>query len=223
MVMPASHSPSRPVPAWHLGLYSVADAARYSRIPPATVHRWLADHADRPPRELISFDEFVTLVFIRELRERHVAMREIRRAERYLRDHTGHEHPFAHETLWVMGHDVMVMVPADQLMSANRAGQLAMPGVAHADLLELRELVSGIRGQLGYLDGRAAVWRPTPKIEAQPAVQFGLTCIEGTRLTTRVLFDVAEAGDSTADIARMFEVSEADVERAVTWERRLAA
>ena len=40
------------------------------------------------------------------------------------------------------------------------------------------------------------------RVSATPAVQFGLTCIEGTRLTTRTIFDVAEAGDDPAMIAR---------------------
>lgn len=211
--------------AWDVGLYSLTDAVQYSGIPMSTVARWLEPRPHGTREDLVTFDEFVTLLFVRQLRNRGVRLKEIREAERDLQKRTGHTHPFVYETLWVAGHDVMVRVTdaAEAFLSANRRGQLAMPGVLEAHRVDLPEAVADVRGQLGYEGGRVGVWRPVDRITARPAVQFGLTCIEGTRLTTRTIFDVAEAGDEPAMIARLYEVTETDVAQAIEWERRLAA
>lgn len=211
--------------AWDVGLYSLTDAVQYSGIPMSTVARWLEPRPHGTREDLVTFDEFVTLLFVRQLRKRGVRLKEIREAEQDLQKRTGHRHPFVYETLWVAGHDVMVRVTdaADAFLSANRRGQLAMPGVLEAHRVDLPEAVADVRGQLGYEGGRVNVWRPVDRIAAKPAVQFGLTCVEGTRLTTRTIFDVAEAGDEPAMIARLYEVTETDVAQAIEWERRLAA
>jgi uncharacterized protein (DUF433 family) len=165
------------------------------------------------------------MLFVRQLRDHGVRLKDILTAEDDLRNRTGHGHPFVHETLWVASRDILVRVDAtaDAYLSANRRGQLAIPGVTEAIRIQLPELVSDVRGRLTYERGRVAEWRPVERIAARPAVQFGLTCIEGTRLTTRAVHEAAEAGDDTVSIARLYEVTETDVERAIEWERQLAA
>lgn len=209
---------------WDVGMYSLTDAVRYSGIPMSTVSRWLDPRPAGTRDDLVTFDEFVTLLFVRQLRKR-VRLKDIREAEMDLRERTGHRHPFVHETLWVAGRDVMVRVTdsPDSFLSANRHGQLAIPSIVEAERVDLPRLVADVRGQLGYDDGRVSVWRPVARIAARPAVQYGLTCVDGTRLTTRTIYDVAEAGDELASIARLFEVTETDVAQAVEWERALAA
>jgi uncharacterized protein (DUF433 family) len=211
---------------WHLGLYSQTDAARYSGIPLSTVHRWLERRQRLPEGEdLVSFDEFVTLLFVRQLRARDVPLREILRADEDLRERTGESHPFVHETLWTAAKDILVKVPGDPdvLIAANLRGQMAMPGVVEAKRVRLPRLIEDVRGEVVYGEGRVMMWRPAERITARPAVQFGLTCVEGTRLPTRVLYEATEAGDTSQELARLHKASESDVERAVAWERRLAA
>jgi hypothetical protein len=188
---------SLPTDAWDIGLYSLTDAVQYSGIPMSTVSRWLDPRPEDVRDDLVTFDEFVTLLFVRQLRK-NVRLKDIREVEKDLQERTGHRHPFVHETLWVAGRDVMVRVSdsSDAFLSANRRGQLAMTGVLEAQRVELPNLVADVRGQLGYDDGRVTVWRPVERVSARPAVQFGLTCVDGTRLTTRTIFEVAEAGDS---------------------------
>jgi len=210
---------------WHIGLYSQTEAAHYSEIPLSTVHRWLERRGVVEGDELVSFDEFVSMLFVRQLRARGVPLKDILTAEDDLRERTGHGHPFVHEALWVAGRDILVRIgpAAAAYLAANLRGQLAMPGVVEAKRVELPKLVADVRGQLSYDQGRVAAWRPVERIAARPAVQFGLTCIEGTRLTTRAVFEAAEAGDDPVTIARLFEVTETDVNQAIEWERQLAA
>jgi len=212
---------------WDVGLYSLAESARYGSIPASTLGRWLARRTPTGTlrEELVSFDELVSLLFVRQLTRQHVRMKDILTAESDLRERTGHQHPFVHETLWVAGRDVMVRVPATdgEFLAANRRGQMGLPGLIEPKLVELPELVTDVRGRLGYDGGRAVVWRPADRIAARPIVQFGLTCIEGTRLTTRAVCEAVDAGDDNVTLAHMFEVAESDIELAVQWEHQLAA
>jgi uncharacterized protein (DUF433 family) len=216
---------ANPRGAWDVGLYSLTDAVLYSRIPMSTVARWLKPRAHETRGDLVTFDEFVTLLFVRQLRMRGVRLKAIREAERDLQERIGQRHPFVYETLWVAGQDVMVRVTdaADAMFSPNRRGQMAMPGVVEASRVDLPHAVADVRGHLGYDNGRVAIWRPVEHIAVRPAVQYGLACIEGTRLTTRTIFDAAAAGDEPKSIARQFEVSESDILQAIEWERQLAA
>lgn len=210
---------------WHLGLYSRSDVSRYGHIPPTTVNRWLERRGAAANHELVGFDEFVTLLFVRRLRGCGVRFRDIVAAEHDLRQRTGHEHPFVHEALWVAGRDVLVRADTldEGFMAANRHGQLAMTGVVRAQRVELPNLVIDVRGRLAYDQGRVSAWRPMERITARPGIQFGLTCIEGTRLTTGAVFEAFEAGDDPVDIARLYRVTPVDVGRAIEWERQLAA
>ena len=204
--------------AWDVGLYSLTDAVQYSGIPMSTVSRWLDPRPAGVKDDLVTFDEFVTLLFVRQLRK-SVRLKDIREAERDLQERTGQRHPFVYQTLWTAGRDVMVRVTdaSDAFLSANRRGQLAMTGVLEAKRVDLPNLVEEVHGQLGYDGGRVTVWRPVARIAARPAVQFGLTCVDGTRLTTRTIFEVAEAGDKPASIARLYDVTESDVAQAIEW------
>lgn len=87
----------------------------------------------------------------------------------------------------------------------------------------LPEAVDAVRGEVRYHDGRVVAWRPVDRISAAPSIQFGATCIDGTRLPTRALYDASLGGDTPAVIARLYGIAEADVESAITWERSLAA
>jgi uncharacterized protein (DUF433 family) len=210
-----------------IGLYSQSEAARYSGIPLSTVHRWFSDRgflADGA--SLVPFEEFISLLFVRELRLRwRVPLKQIREAEQDLRIRTGRDHPLAREELWVAGRDVLVKVPGDAeaFISANRRGQLAIPRVVEAHVVRLPDLVGAVRGKVGYEAGHASYWAPMERVIARPAVQFGQTCIDGTRTPTRIVFEAVEAGDRAETLADLFAVTPHDIHQAVEWERKLAA
>jgi uncharacterized protein (DUF433 family) len=224
MIPPGRHEPAETRPS-DLGLYSQTEAARYSDIPLSTVRRWLSRNHELDREELASFDDFVSLLFVRALRLRRVRYADIVAAERDLQERTGHLYPFVHEALWVSGRDVLVRVPdeEDAYLSANRRGQLTLPSVTHPERVELPTLVADVRVQLSYVDGRVGSWRPAQRIAARPLVQFGQTCIEGTRVTTKALFEAALAGDDVPTLARLYSTTESDVTRAIAWEQTLAA
>lgn len=214
----------------HLGLYSIADASRYARIPSSTARRWLErEGRGRTWRDdLVSFDDLVSLLFVHEFRRHGVKLREVMKAEADLRQRFGWGHPFVHQGLWTAGGDVLIKVPAEQhrgadaVIAANRGGQVALT-IIQLKQVQVPELVSDIKHQLTYEGERVAAWRPAEDVEARPATQFGLTCIEGTRIPTRSIFQAISAGDSPAQLARLYGVDQDKIERAAEWERQLVA
>ena len=214
----------------HLGLYSVADAARYARIPTSTVRRWLErrGRGNTWRDNLVSFDELVSLLFVHEFRLHHVKLREVIRAEEQLRKWFDWGHPFVHEGLWTAGGDILIRVPTeesptgDKVMSANRGGQVAL-SIVQLKTVQLPEVVRDVKAELTYEDERVAAWRPAEDVVARPATQFGLTCIEGTRIPTRSIYQAMIAGDRPAQLARLYGVDQDKIERAAEWERQLAA
>jgi uncharacterized protein (DUF433 family) len=210
---------------WHLGLYSETEASRYSGEPLSTVHRWFHDRNAASRDKLATFDDLVSLLFVRELRRRRIPLKAIRDAEDDLVQRTGNSHPFVHESLWVSGRDVLVRVSdaPSAFLSPNRRGQLAIPGVTQPDRVELPRLVPAVRGEVAYSAGRVVEWRPVDRITARAEIQFGLTCNDATRVPTRYLYGLYGEGERIEDIAHLFRVTERDVSQAIEWEQRLAA
>jgi uncharacterized protein (DUF433 family) len=214
----------------NLGLYSIADAARYARIPTTTVRRWMErqDRGTTWREHLVSFDDLISLLFVHEFREHDVKLREIMRAEADLRERFDWGHPFVHQGLWTAGGDILIKMPggadhgADAVIAANRGGQVAS-SIIQLKTVQLPELVRNLEDQLNYEDQRVAAWRPADDVVARPATQFGLTCIEGTRIPTRSIYQAIAGGDTPAQLARLYEVDEKKIERAAEWERQLAA
>ncbi|MCI0793520.1 MAG: DUF433 domain-containing protein, partial [Chloroflexi bacterium] len=52
---------------------------------------------------------------------------------------------------------------------------------------------------------------------------FGSPCIAGTRVPTRTIWGMIEAGDSRDRVARSFNISQGDIDGAIYWEESLAA
>jgi uncharacterized protein (DUF433 family) len=209
-------------------LYPTDELARYLRMPPSTVRRWLSrgGRVHREANQLLSFEELISLLFVGELRLRHrVAFKDIFLAEKDLRSRIGRDHPFAWETLWTAGKDVLVRVPGSpaNYVAANRLGQETLPNWAEVREVEVPALLLPLRVQIGYEDERAAVWRPAPHVTARPAVQYGLPCVDGSRLPTRTIARAVTAGDTPETVAVAYGVSLDGVRAAVGWEESLAA
>jgi uncharacterized protein (DUF433 family) len=209
-------------------LYPVQELARYLRMPPSTVRNWLrrGGRVQRAPNMLLSFEELVSLLFVRELRVRHeVKFKDIVMAERDLQVRLGREHPFAWDTLWTAGKDVLIKVPGNpaNYVAANRWGQETLPDWTEVREVQVPALLDSLRSQIDYHEFRAAVWRPAPHITARPAVQYGLPCVDGTRLPTRTVVGAIEAGDTPETVAAAYGASLDGIRAAVGWEHSLAA
>lgn len=71
-------------------------------------------------------------------------------------------------------------------------------------------------------DEVACAWRPAKDVKIEPGIVSGAPCIDGTRIPTGVIWGMAEAGESVAEIADWYGLPDARVSNAVDWEKQLA-
>ena len=212
------------------GIYDVPSAARYLLagrgaeeaypISSRGLIRWirkglaLPDLAAVPGKELvITFEDLVSMRVIAALRSAGVTWSDIDRAEEWLRQAVRHPRPFATEQLWTSRSDIFTRLQK-RLISASKHGQLAMEM-----LIDHLIPVSGLR----FEDRVARRWEPRELITLDPKVQFGAPCIVDTRIPTRSVWRMIEGGDSRELVIRSYEISEEELDAALSWEKRLAA
>lgn len=207
-------------------LYVQADLARYLRLPASTIAYWRSRGRRAPHAHgaLLSFEELISLLFVRELRDHKVSFKDIFLAERDLTRRLEKEHPFAWEPLWVEGRDILVKTNEPEgYLSPNRAGQQTLPDLVEPQPVRLSDILEPLRAEVDYAGRKAVAWRPALHVVARPAVQFGLPCLESTRIPTRTLLRAVLSGDPIEEVAGAYGVPVVQIQAAVGWERTLAA
>ena len=214
------------------GIYDVPEAARYLRagstwaeeyaLRSSLLIRWIRRGLASPVLAevggnelLLGFEDLISMRVIAALRASRVTWREIRQTEQWLRETRGVPCPFATEFLWT-GQGELFAEWTERLVSGSRHGQAAL------DLL--RDYVMPVSGLL-FSDesGLAISWEPFAGVVLKPQVQFGAPCIKGTRIPTRSIFGMLEAGDSPKWVAASYEISIGEVQAAYDWESLLRA
>jgi uncharacterized protein (DUF433 family) len=205
------------------GIYDVAEVARLVRRSVDEVARWALPAGNRDalmfPRDkrLLSFYDLVTAFVTSELRGRDVPLPKIRDARRYLASRYDVAWPLAHaaslKLLASVGKDVYFDA-GSHWVDASQGGQGAF-----------QEIVVPLVQRLEFDDdsGMASLWHPAPGVLVNPRVQAGAPCVDGTRVSTELLADLAAAGEAPDDIARDYALDPAVVHEALAFERGLAA
>lgn len=212
------------------GVYEIPQAARYIygsrlaheiyRVDSQKLIRWIRRGVASPSlvrmptkQIIITFEDLVSLRVIAALRAANVQFRAIYAAEDWLRQKTGAIRPFATEIIWTEGSGIFVELH-ERLIAASKYGQLAME--------LLREYLVPVHG-LTFRNRLAATWEPSNGILLDPTVQFGSPCVKGTRVPTRAIWGMIEAGDHPKWVADSYRISEEEVRAAIAWENRTAA
>lgn len=214
------------------GIYDLPETARYLKaatngdvaypITSAKLIRWIRrgiaspDLVDIHGTELlIDFEDLISIRVIAALRATGVSWYEIDRTERWLRTRIGCSRPFASEYLWAGQGDVFIDW-TQRLVSASRHGQLAL------ELLKV--YLIPIHGLMFSEETHVATsWEPVDGVILEPQVQFGTPCIKGTRIPTRTIAGMIEAGDSVDWVVDAYDVTIDEVNAACEWESRLSA
>jgi uncharacterized protein (DUF433 family) len=216
----------------YTGIYEISDAARIVQVgsrfpehPPYPVNnrhiiRWvrkglaLPRLADVPGGDLyISFEDLISMRVIALLRAVGVTWDKIYTAERWLREYTGVDRPFASQELWTAGPDIF-LDRKGALIAASMGGQYPFPALVERYLVPVAGLTFS---RLRLADS----WMPKDHILLTPDVQFGAPCIRKTRIPTRTLWDMYKGGDSVPFIARVYRLDREQVEEAIEWENQL--
>ncbi|MCK4830360.1 DUF433 domain-containing protein [bacterium] len=165
---------------------------------------------------LIGFEDLISMRVIAILRSLGVSWRKIHRAEDWLRDRSGHPRPFAIERVWTEAVDVFAEFH-EGFIAASRGGQLVFTEMVGQYLQSVQDMIfiphNGVRV--------ANAWTPHEDVMMNPKIQFGEPCVKGTRMRTRILWQMLNGGDSISYLTRAFNLKETQVNHALEWENRL--
>lgn len=217
-----------------MAFYAVADAARILRVPPATIRTWafgrsyLTKRGDQhwpslirasdPRGKRLSFRNLVELHVLSVLRGRQLRVENIRKAQRFMREHMATDHPLADCDTQTDSVDVYVDF-LGRLMNATRA-QVELRPMVQRYLQRIERDEHGLARRL-YPITRADDAAAPRLVVIDPLRRFGRPVLASTNLETYVVAERFEAGESARELADDFRISLAEVEEAVRFETAL--
>ena len=220
-----------------VGLYTVAEAARLTRVPPARIRRWIRGYrykyaADREarysppvfPSEIVpiegarslSFLDLQEIRFVDAFRRRGVSWKTLRLAHERGQALVHNSHPFATGMFWTDGRAILLeLAKGDVALLDIIRGQLAF-----------KRIIEPYLSQLDFEHDQAIRWWPMGKhrrVVIDPKRNFGQPIVSKEGVPTAVLAKAYRVERSVVKVTRWFKVEEKSVRDAVAFERRLAA
>lgn len=220
----------------HEPFYTYADADHIAGVTRGTSRRWLmgdryrtltGDVVVRPPvtprpdaslQEGVSFVDLVEIVAIGRLKRIGFSLPRIRAIVEICQEQLGEEHPLATLKFKTDGRDIFVSLGGTLLDASHRRRK----GMQAWD-----EVLGPYLETLDYGHDIARRWWPlgrgTPVV-VDPDYGFGFPVIAGSGIRTEIILERFRAGDLHSVIAEDFNITPAEVERALQFEaKRLAA
>jgi uncharacterized protein (DUF433 family) len=210
-------------------IYSEAEAARLLRVAQSTLHYWLEGGTRRGKRykpiireepkgsRVVTWAEFVEAGLLRQYRREHqVPMPELRHFIGVLREQLGVPYPLADQRPFVgVGRQLVV----DAQNEANLDPEFFLVAFAREQLVLTAPSQSFV-DRVTWNDGVAAAWRPHDDLKSpvlvDPLQRFGRPAIAG--ISTEVLWEHEDAGESVQEIADAFGLKARDVRWALSYE-----
>ena len=214
--------------------YTVAEAARYLKLPVATLRSWVAGRPypraegvarfqplirpaeNQPP--LLSFWNLVEAHVLRSLRTEHgVSLNDVREAIRYAERNLRIERLLLSKQL---SSDAgrLFLDRYGELINLSASGHLAMRKFFHEHLrrIEWGDLPFPIRL---YPFVSSTTETPDKPIAIDPTIAFGRPIVARKAVSTQAIADRIDAGESPGELAEDYELEVAEIEQAVLYER----
>ena len=217
-----------------LPAYTIADAARYTHVPAATLRSWFLGRTyprrtggrgsfDRlmvPASHTspnLSFSNLIEAHVLRALRTQHdVSIADVRAALEFAEKQLKLERLLLRDELRTAGGELF-LDRYGELINLSKSGQYAIRRLL-AEYLKRIEYANHIPVRLyPFLNrGQEADAKP---IVIDPRVSFGRPIIAGTGIMTRTMIDRVDAGESIEEIAEDFGLPIESVEAAILFEK----
>lgn len=213
--------------------YPLAEAARYLKVPVATVRSWALGRdyettegrrhfpaifqpaSRRPP--VLSFWNLVEAHVLRALRTEHgVSVQAVRKALAIAEREFHVERLLLSKELLAGAGDVF-LDRYGQLIDLTASGQLAMRQVLAAHLKRIEWDTSKFPVRL-YPFPTADLLEGNAPIAIDPMVAFGRPIIVRRGVTTAVIAERLDAGESIAAVAADYDLEPGDIEQAIVYE-----
>lgn len=214
--------------------YPLSEAARYLKLPVATLRSWFLgrDYATstgtkrfptivtpasrRPP--LLSFGNLIEAHVLRALRTEHgVAVKAVRAALHHAEARLGMERLLLRRDL-ATGEGKLFLDRYGELIELSASGQIAMRQILeqHLRRVEWDEWRFPVRLFPFLTAEPLTADRP---IVIDPAVAFGRPIVVSRGITTAVIASRVDAGETVDELAKDYDLSQADIEQAIVYER----
>lgn len=214
--------------------YTIAEAARYLKLPPATLRSWMLGRryptasgdghfqplirpASRQP-PLLSFWNLIEAHVLRALRTEHgVSVQALREAIEYAENQLKVKRLLLREELSTADGEIF-LERYGQLINLSASGQLAMRRMfeAHLKRVEWDDSMFPIRLYPFVSAESSAQDHP---IVIDPSISFGRPVIRRMAISTEAIADRIDAGEAIKDIANDYELTTEEIEQAVVYER----
>lgn len=218
-------------------LYNLPEAAHYLHMPAATLRSWVEGRhftsggeghfspgvivRPDPNDSRLSFTNLVEAHVLRALRTEHgVPMQHVRKALEYAEAECGINRLLISDELRAAPGE-MFLREYGRLLSLSRSGQLAMERVLEMFLRRLSRDIKGIPIRL-YPFVAPDIADDRRVITIDPRLAYGRPAIASKGVSTAILTERVNAGESVEELARYYGLDVADVEEAILYERRAA-
>ena len=232
-LLPETGQDPRELPA-----YSITEAARYLRMPEATLRSWVAGrpyptatgqrfftpviHLPEDGWPVLSFVNMVEAHVLEAIRrQENIPLRKVCTAVAFLERHYHSPHPLSEHNFETDGLDLFIQ-KAGLLINLSQAGQLAMRDIVAAYLRRVERDVKGLPIRL-YPFTRKRVPEEPRAVVIDPFVSFGRPVLAGTGIATAVLAERFKAGESVEDLANDYGRTALDIQEALRCELPLEA
>jgi uncharacterized protein (DUF433 family) len=213
--------------------YTVAEAASYLKIAPATLRSWVAGRSyssglgrvrsqalikpAKAPPPALSFWNLVEAHVLRSLRIDHgVSMDKLRAAIGYAERKLKIDRLLLSHELRANAGDLL-LERYGELIVLNRSGQMAMRRLFDEHLARVEWDEWEFPVKLYPFGGIADAQKRLVSIAAN--IAFGRPVLAQHGISTATIADRIDAGESVSDLASDYDVSVADIEEAVLYER----
>jgi len=219
----------RDVPA-----YPVGEAAHYLRVAPATLRSWVVGrpyptrkglghfkHLIRPADadgRVLSFNNLIEAHVLRALRTTHgLELKAVRSAIDYAQQQLGIQRLLLNKQLLSDGKSVL-LEKYGELLNLSNSGQIAMRVAFEAHLQRVEWDDSAFPRRL-YPFVRKDVDSGPKHIAIDPSIGFGRPILRSCGVSTKVIVDRIDAGESIQDLAADYGLKVEEVEEAAVYER----
>ncbi|MCB9211592.1 MAG: MerR family transcriptional regulator [Ignavibacteriales bacterium] len=186
------------------GLYTVSEAATYSRLHYSTLHRWMEINEFKilNGEKFITFLDFIQALAIRDIRRQHnISLQKIREALNRAKEAYDITHPFAmNHTTFLLEKDIHIKLKNDSdltQLTGKQPGQMTMKSIIEVYLQDLTFGASGL----------AIEYKPYTGITMNPLFNFGEPILEKTKLPAFVLWEAVQSEGSFENAANAYGIS----------------
>lgn len=221
-----------------LPAYSVAEAARYLRIPAATLRSWVAGRtyprqdgvgsfepiirAADAERRRLSFENLIEAHVLRALRTQHsVDLKSVRPALAYAEEVLGIERLLLNNEPLLTNGAELFLDRFGELINLTRAGQIAIREVLIQHLKRVERDDAAIPIRLYPFVG-AGLPDSTRSVVIDPRRSFGRPVLVGAGIRTQVIADRINAGETVGELADDYELTEEQIRDALVFHQAAA-